>query len=93
MIKPLVSPTHKSSSYVAGFFNGDFKLFNAKTNEEELSLSGLIAGESEISDALWFSSDKLASNFLVACSPCESNPQVCILKQNGKNMNVIGRAN
>ena len=72
MIKPLLAPN--STSYIVGYFNGDFKLFDAKTNQEDVSLSGLVAGDSEISDLLWFFSEKVKSNILVACSACESNP-------------------
>jgi len=81
--------------YAAGFFNGDVKLYDGVKHAEIVSLTNLLHGDgdSEISDMLWFTSEKLKSNVLVACSGSEANPALSILKQTSKNeLEVIARS-
>jgi hypothetical protein len=67
------------------------KLYDQK-HAEKISLTGLFPGEAEVSDLLWFTSLKLETNLMVACSPCEFDPSIVVLKQDGNNCNVIGKA-
>ena len=84
-----------SGTYVAGFFNGDVKLYDGQKHAEKVSLTNLLQGDgdSEISDMLWFNSEKLQSNILVACSGSETSPALSILQQTSDTqLNVIGRS-
>ena len=77
--------------YAVGFFNGDVKIYDEK-HAEKIALTGLTAGESEVSDLLWFTSLKLETNLMIVCSSCEFDPSITVLKQEGKSCNVIGKA-
>ena len=66
----------KASSYAVGFFNGDVKLFSEK-HAELLAVSEMHQ-DSQITDMLYFKSDKLNSNkYLVTCSELP-NPELII---------------
>ena len=86
-----------SADYVAGFYNGDVKLYDGQKHTEKLSLTNLLQGDgdSEISDLLWFHSEKLAKRILVACSGSETAPALSVMQQTSTSsmyMEIMGRA-
>lgn len=73
------------------------KIYDGTKHTEVVSLTNLMegSGDAEISDLLWFESEKLKARMMVAVSGSESNPALSILRQlnnKGAELSVIGRA-
>jgi hypothetical protein len=84
----------KAKTYVAGFFNGDLKLFDGKegANTELFSASKL--HQDRITDALYFKSDKTGGRKLVVTCSEQPYPQfkVSQVDPQSKQIEVVAEA-